>query len=604
MVKCFGLDGLIEEMERVAPYPGYGVKIVVQLFLTYFFFCKALAYSMVMDSYYPIQKGLLGTPAEEATDKYTVVRAPWAMKPIWAIISDVFPICGYRKRYYILISIVLALVGILSQIFIKPLPENAANQTAFNFFLFVAGTTMCDSMSQARYTELMKASKSVTVVSFVWFALNLGGLFSFYNQLLPSAKEEEEGGLPEWRYLILMYIAIPLCVPMLLPAAANWLAEEPGPAGCSMNIGTVLKHRKIFILSVCTATFALGGVGVQFSSWGEKVELWGIEARWRNGFYYCGASIGLLVLCQLCFPPAIALPSVYMFICKALYLNVGVFLQYWYTAPKECFDLAPNFDLGPRFENKYYQTVSGYGGTIASLLGVVVFDRTIRYWNVRKAFWLTTAVNAATTIFELMIIERWNQKLFGYDPNVNPSRLIDQLFFIFGANAIDRLLDMLDAMPQTVLIGKLCPKGMEAQVFAILAALSNFGSNVAYTNGAIAAQIFGVKLNPATADKDCDFNNPPGALGISNLGWLKLCATCFLPLATVPFTWCFLPNINLSDDFVDKPEDSTEMQEGASQSFTIAGQNTNTAGPGDEKLWADAGRVSVLRQGASRDMLM
>merc|ERR1719512_576662 len=112
-----------------------------------------------------------------------------------------------------------------------------------------------------------------------------------------------------------------------------------------------------------------------------------------------------------------------------------------------------------------------------------------------------------------MIIERWNQSLFG--DVANPNLWVDRGFFILGAQAIDKLLDMLDSMPQSVLIGKLCPKGSEAQVFAILAALSNFGSNVAYISGSIVAQLYGVSF--LNKDDVWTCSNPMGPLGISNL---------------------------------------------------------------------------------------
>jgi len=259
----------------------------------------------------------------------------------------------------------------------------------------------------------------------------------------------------------------------------------------------------------------------------------------------------------------------------------------------------------------YYQMISGYGGTLASLAGVVIFDRTIQFWNVRAAFWFTTAVNALTTIFELMILERWNQKLFGFDPNVNRNTNVDRAFFILGAQAIDKLLDMLDSLPQTVLIGKLCPKGMEAQVFAILASLSNFGSNVAYINGSIVAQILGVKLTPPSGGNEWVCANPPGPWGISSMGWLKLLATFFLPLATVPFTWCFLPNIRLSDDMLgedDEDEKARElktisgMPEGAGESFTAGGARTSkdAAQSKEQDMWVMASKGSLVKVGGSQ----
>jgi len=592
-------------MDRVTK-PGQGWKVLTQLFLTYFLFCKSLSYGLYVDSYFPMMKTLIGVKASDTNDLYVVARAPWAMKPIWAIISDVLPIQGYRKRYYILIAVALASIGLVYPALITP---SSGQECAFWFFLFVAGTTICDSMTQARYTELMKAAGNASVVNFVWFLISACGLLAFYNLLLPDSSEKD---LPDWRYKILLWIAVPCCVPMLYPAAMNWLAEEQGEeTRCTANTAIIKKHPRIFVLAATTAIIALGGVVVQLSF--SSIELWGITARWYNGFYYCGAAVVILLLCQVCLPRSIALPCVYMFICKAWFLNVGLILQYWYTAPKQCFDDAEGqFDLGPEFEVSYYQMISGYGGTLASLAGVIIFDRTIQFWNVRAAFWFTTAVNALTTIFELMIVERWNQKLFGYDPNVNRNTNVDRAFFILGAQAIDKLLDMLDSLPQTVLIGKLCPKGMEAQVFAILAALSNFGSNVAYINGSIVAQVLGVKLTPPSGDNDgWTCANPPGPWGISSLGWLKLLATFFLPLATVPFTWCFLPNVNLNDDMLGEEDEAQArelenmggMPEGAGQSFTGTASKDGGMGASkskDENMWTTVSKGSLVKVGGSQ----
>merc|ERR1711920_823294 len=159
---------------------------------------------------------------------------------------------------------------------------------------------------------------------------------------------------------------------------------------------------------------------------------------------------------------------------------------------------------------------------------------------------------------------------------------------------------MLNSMPQTVLIGKLCPKGMEAQTFAVLAALSNFGSNVAFVNGAIAAQVMGVSFAKLST-------NPPGPLGIRQLGWLKLLATFWLPLATVPFTWLFLPDINLNDDFLTAVEDQTELTENLEPGTSFAhgssgagGGNSKVTGSflggksDDQQMWVSASRKSLV----------
>jgi len=313
-------------------------------------------------------------------------------------------------------------------------------------------------------------------------------------------------------------------------------------------------------LSIVTAGIALFTVLVQLTT--EPFVWMGVRAAWYNGISYGIGVVILLVACQYCFDSSIALPCIYMVFCQVSRMGIGTILQYYYTAPEECPRGAEvPFKVGPRFDVPYYQTVSGYGGTIAGLAGIALFDRTVQYWPVRAAFWVTTAMNMTTTIFDLMMIERWNQSIFGFDPDTNPSVWVDRGFFILGAQAIDKLVDTLDDMPLTVLIGKLCPKGSEAQVFAILAALVNFGGNVSSITGSIVAQLVGVSFLNKGGEWTC--SNPVGPLGISNLGWLKIWATFILPALTIPATFWLLPDMRLNDDFLNENEDGdTELQEG------------------------------------------
>lgn len=590
------LGDLQDDMERAAP--GYGFKILAQLFLTYFFFCKALAYGLVLDSWIPYMKDFLGTSGAEVTDFYTVVRAPWAMKPMWAVLSDSFPVLGYRKRYNILMGVSLSVLAMVILVFVKPETQVTAT---FCFFLFVLGTAVVDSMSQARYTELMQASGNASIVSFVWFLLNAGGFLGFYNLLLEDSMTETLG---DFQSTILVAIALPISVLMVYPAAMNWLAEEQLPTGCAPNYDAIKKHPRIFVLSCITAGVAFGGVLIQL--WTDRVTWFGVEARWINGVYYMSGAALILTCCQFCLPRNIALPAIYMFMCKGLYLNINYLLQYYYTAPSSCL---PEKSL-PGFGTGYYQTVSSYGGTVASLTGVVVFDRTVQFWNVRAAFWVTTFVNCFTSIFDLMLIERWNQGIFGYDvAKGEKSTFLDQSLFILGAQAIDRLLDMLDSLPQTVLIGKLCPKGMEAQVFAVLAALSNYGNSVASVNGAIVSTSLGLVLEPGpTKDDPWTCANPDLALGLSALAWCKILACVVLPLCTIPFTWICLPNVLLTDDMLgDGEEGGGETAPGndAARSFNIeaGGQQPGYHKSGSQAMWIQTSKASLLGQAGGGKMM-
>merc|ERR1740121_3274338 len=97
-------------------------------------------------------------------------------------------------------------------------------------FFFEYGGATVDSLTQARYTEFMKMMGTPTIVSFVWFLMNSCSLLSAWGNLL----------LQEGYWTILLYFALPMALPMIIPAAMNYLAEPPAKACCTPDFAKVL----------------------------------------------------------------------------------------------------------------------------------------------------------------------------------------------------------------------------------------------------------------------------------------------------------------------------------------------------------------------------
>merc|ERR1712129_107366 len=73
------------------------------------------------------------------------------------------------------------------------------------------------------------------------------------------------------------------------------------------------------------------------------------------------------------------------------------------------------------------------------------------------------------------------------------------------------------------------------------------------------AAVLGLKLIPGETFADpwtCE--NPEVAFGIHAMGWCKIIATFILPLTTIPFTWCCLPNKRLNEDMLDEGDGDEE----------------------------------------------
>merc|ERR1712038_1736009 len=177
------------------------------------------------------------------------------------------------------------------------------------------------------------------------------------------------------------------------------------------------------------------------------------------------------------------------------------------------------------------------------------------------------------TFFELMILERWNHRLFGTDPLTDA--WVDNVSFIVGAQAIDKIIEMLDFMPNNVLIGKLCPPSMEATIFAVLAGSQNFGTNLAYIFGSIVVESLGVNFQ-LKVDQSYLCTNPTlpafgidGFPALRGLSWARFLGGVALPALTVPLTFVLLPNKPLNGDFLD------EEQEAALAAQVEGGQEAN-----------------------------
>lgn len=96
-------------------------------------------------------------------------------------------------------------------------------------------------------------------------------------------------------------------------------------------------------------------------------------------------------------------------------------------------------------------------------------------------------------------------------------------------------------MPQVVILSFMCPKGMEATMFALLAGCHNLGMTIAANFGALVLHL--VHCNPrGEANEGHQFNNL----------WVAALISCILPLAVVIFLFKLIPereqNENLLTD--------------------------------------------------------
>jgi hypothetical protein len=96
-----------------------------------------------------------------------------------------------------------------------------------------------------------------------------------------------------------------------------------------------------------------------------------------------------------------------------------------------------------------------------------------------------------------------------------------------------------------VLTSKLCPKHVEATIYAILAGFQNFGQQVARTGG-----VFLMETLEVVPERRLDDGGPGGGGGckFDGLPMLLLLSHTLLPMLAVPMTFVLIPDSTMRED--------------------------------------------------------
>ncbi|KAM0884305.1 hypothetical protein ACQ4PT_031080 [Festuca glaucescens] len=119
--------------------------------------------------------------------------------------------------------------------------------------------------------------------------------------------------------------------------------------------------------------------------------------------------------------------------------------------------------------------------SIASLLGVGIYNSFLKAVPLRKIFLVTTILGSALGMTQVLLVTGLNRKLG-----------ISDEWFSIGDSLILTVLGQASFMPVLVLAAKLCPLGVEATLFATLMSISNAGSVAGGLVGAGLTQFLGV----------------------------------------------------------------------------------------------------------------
>jgi BT1 family len=500
----------------------------------------------------------------------TIAVSPWTLKPIIGLISDTLFIAGYNKIPYILATTVIAIFACLTLVFAWPVSPTGLTCLLFLVFLQIA---VADLLVEAKFTE--KLVGHTEVGPDLWSFIDVGSAVCQALSIVVC------GFVISYIPLNYIYfIPVPIFVALLYPMAKNWLNDaeyryseqflvEDGETmeanGSLAGRDATVRHNRLS--NLCCGRWLWYSRRVIDPADGPPLEtpIIGVDGeKIRSNCRQFALSLLIAGISLLTSALGLAgLPSATLFVFSVLSapaMALGFFLltdrriakvQTWVILQNMCSlpfgsaafrfytDTALQYPEGPHFSIFFYVTVMGLLGTALYFLGVATYTLLMTRWKFRHIL-LTS--NLAAIVFNLtnvIFFARKNMPWFGVPDSV----------FVIGSTALQTLTETWAELPLRVMMTQLCPAGIEATAFAMLAGSSNLGRSLAEYEGAYVLDQLGIK--------------PTGAVGEStqftNL-WILVLIGSLLPLIPLAMIPVLIPDARQTENIMMNTQNGVSVQ--------------------------------------------
>lgn len=482
----------------------YGPKYLFSIFcyhhvlkgfvLTY----VALSFDFVMRSYH--------VPGPRMQLLKTVVLMPWAFKPLVGVVSDLIPIMGYRKAPYLMLSTLIGasafgLVAVFGQ------DLGLAFVVAAFFAMFVQITT-CDLLLEAATAERIQhfPEHGPALISYVTGGTTVGEIIG---TATVGVLLERSGPFAPCT------VCTSISAFMMIPAVLNLLAEERElPSATTRRRSDFMIHQReilYLVAAIGVGSVALVGAGVSDADDFTKFVVAAIVSLFVISLFYSllSPTIGMMI----CF---FFLQSV-----STISLDGGTF--YFFT------DDAGAYPMGPHFSIWFYTSGLGVAASTCGLLGLAIYNQFMTTWKYRSLFLLSNSLWCCVSCFNVLVYTRRN-----LDMGI-PDRA-----FVLGGAVLQNVFERWAYVPGGILLSQVCPKGIEATMFALLAGCLNLGRAVAGCSGALLLSHLGVQPN-GTAQDSVQFTYL----------WQAAVVQASAPLITLLLVPQLLPDARQTDRLID-----------------------------------------------------
>lgn len=481
----------------------FGWRFVVFLFFSQFVL-KGLARVLVGSLVLPVYRNVFGVDAMHMQMFSMMVWAPWSIKPLLGLLSDLTRLGGYHKRWWLVLSVATGTAG-AGLAFLAFL-----HRSTVGFALCLAAVqlqlSLYDLLSEAHFSAVARDNPQT--------GPDIITLVQGYQMAGSTAATLFVGPMSDAAlFMPLLVLTAVLTFSPLIPTLLGWLPEvrhvEDGLCRPRL-VGAAQLYRDRWMIVIIGLTGLAAPVTSLVAQVGDPAVALALALV---------LTLGSLVGAWLAFPRMIARIATYRVLATLARPSIGSAMDYFYMATPDC------LPGGPYFSFSYYMTVAGLVGSATALAGVFVYQRGLSNLTFRTVIVVTTLLGAVIGASDLFLVLRLNVKL----------GIPDKTAYMVGEAVMEPLIGMLNYIADSALLSKAVPPGMEGSAYAFMAGLSNYAGMISELSGALIFEAAGVRTNVP-----CDF----GALW-----WLVLLCHVGLPAAGgIPAAWAFIPNVGQREE--------------------------------------------------------
>mmetsp|Transcript_69681 Transcript_69681/g.176152 ORF Transcript_69681/g.176152 Transcript_69681/m.176152 type:complete len:563 (+) Transcript_69681:244-1932(+) len=407
--------------------------------------------------------GDLGVSAGRLQMLKAAAIAPWALKPVIALLSDAVPIWGYKKMPYVVITTIGAIVGTCVVGLGLTTSTSALVGCLFLVFLQISSVDLLVEAKQSEEVK-QKAKHGPQFFTFTWLGINIGQVASV---ILLGPLIHHFG--PRLPYLI----AAPIIALVLWPTLCNFLGERPVPPEESgPNLRLLRRHP-----TLCALTLLVGGM---------------VLTLIISTFFLAQGHLLFTALVLATLVPAVFLvfirreiagPVVFYFLLGILSFNIDGALFYFYT------DSTVDFPQGPHFSAYFYTTGLGAAAFIGIMVGFITGAELFKGWSYRCILKVTVLLRAFTQLLLLPALLRWTVHMG-----------IPDGIWVMGVMTLDSMVFAWRWIPKQVMGAHLTPQGVEATMLGLTAGTFNMAMILSSYFGGFLLHHFGVRPVGGVAD--------------------------------------------------------------------------------------------------------